>query len=260
MGPVIPVRATEPCASVLAFVICCTLSSATAGAQAVGDTTVTIPTNVGQPSQTIGTGTVNAGPSVSDFVAGGTNTGPTGESQSSVNNVGTLPPAFTKRPEPSDFAALLTSFIVWCLAFFLLHDAGRFQKWQSADDDHAPDPLTGIGLAWVVSLSAFVAWGWYVATLFRLEGIFPDDIRNDPLMGLLVLGVPRLLVPGVLIAALFPAAVAVFKYVTASLATRTPGGGPRLRGLVGALVALINLGASVATLVMFRVYLFGPSR
>ncbi len=163
----------------------------------------------------------------------------------------------TNRPDPSDFAALLISFVVWCLAFFLLHDAGRFQKWQSADDSHAPNPLAGTELAWIVSLSVLVLWGLYVMFLFRLRVPAFFYLTDDQRISLL-LGESRLLVPGVLIAALFPAAVAVFKYVTATLAIRTPGGipGPRSRGLAGALVALINLAASVATLVVFRDYLF----
>lgn len=153
-------------------------------------------------------------------------------------------------PDTSDFAALLISLVVLSLAFFLLHDARRFQKWQSADDDQAPNPLAYIEIAWIVSLSVLALWVLYVVSHFRLP---------EPTWISLFFGEPRRLVPGVLIAALFPAAVAAFKYLTTTLAIRTHAGspGPRSRGLAGALLALINLVASIATLVMFRDYLFG---
>ena len=80
----------------------------------------------------------------------------------------------------------------------------------------------------------------------------------DPLQVRLLLAECRVLVPGVLIAALAPGAIAAFKYLTAALGARGSGAVsvPRSRGVAGALIALISLSADIATLVVFREYLF----
>lgn len=152
-----------------------------------------------------------------------------------------------------DFSILLGAAVFWVLSMFLLNQASSFQKWRTSGQDDAPDPHAGEILAWLVSFSVFGVWSLYLIVVFQipLEYLIHFTLSN-----------PKTFVPAPIIASIFPAAVSVFKFLIYS-STKIDASGSEVKGpsqlsaLIGGLISFLQVCASIATLLMFRTYLFG---
>jgi hypothetical protein len=108
-----------------------------------------------------------------------------------------------------DFLMLLLAAIAVALSFFFLHQARRFQRWITLADEDAPDPAAGVVLAAILSPTMVILWVVYLA-------ITDTKFRN---LWNYTLEYAATLIPGVLLASLIPAGVAVFKLgIAASVA------------------------------------------
>lgn len=154
-----------------------------------------------------------------------------------------------------DFAALLGAIVFWVLSLFLLSQASSFQKWKTAGSEGAPDSQAGVDAALVISFLVFAVWFLYLFVSLQIP--IPAE-----LLIAMPFHVPKKFVPAPLIASVFPATVATVKFLMFSATTSgslTPGSAsPSLwSGLIGGLFSLLHVSSSIATLIQFRVYLFG---
>lgn len=152
-----------------------------------------------------------------------------------------------------DLAFLFGAFVFWALSMFLVNEASGFQRWKTGGSDHAPNWGTAVPLSWLVSAAVFVMWGTVVTAAtgpVSIEAAFRVAVVD-----------PQRIVPAPLIAGIFAAAVAATKFAVYSGARI---GGPAMESVgawslpatIGAALSLLHLFASIATLVMFRSYLF----
>jgi len=154
-----------------------------------------------------------------------------------------------------DFLMLLLASIAVALSFFFLHQARRFQRWITLADVEAPDPASGVYLAAILAPVVIVVWVVFLAI---------TDVKFKNLWDYTLIYAATL-IPGVLLASLIPAGIAVFKLgIAASIADsdvdETPGvrkkprrATVRLAVFFAVLNMLSNSGAFVASIIKLLV-------
>lgn len=167
---------------------------------------------------------------------------------------GITPPDISTPSGPLDQPwLLLASIAMFAISFFLLHQAVGFQKWVTSKDEAAPNPQAGIGLSWALALAMvlFSVLYWLVRHPFDLFYTGPEAFRW------VISNRPSELAIGPLLGSVVPAAIAIFKFVTAGFIMHGAGqevpplSRSPMAALAGALFTLISLAASIATLIMF---------
>lgn len=157
---------------------------------------------------------------------------------------------------------LVASVGMFVMAFFLLHQSAGFQKWVTAKDNAAPNAWAGFGLALALSVAMLV---FSVVYWIASHPHPPLEAMDGPHIFLWVMSNrPSELAAGPLLGSLVPAAMAIFKFVTAGFIMRS--GAQELpqmsrsaaAALAGAAFSLISLAGSVATLAMFFFWIKNP--
>ncbi len=166
-------------------------------------------------------------------------------------------------PLPETPWLLLASVTFLVVTLFLLWESSEFQRWATAGLDDVPNPRSGLGIVGILTvliLSVDLMW-WLFA-----HGPPPPDAA-DRFEKLYWLSTARFneLSPGPLLSSAAAAGVAGFKFLVASAVRRSDvdsKGRSRSRGasLVGALVSVVSLAGSIATLIMFVDWLKPQSR
>ena len=206
----------------------------------------------GLPTTTPSSGGLNTGRNV---VSGGTTTTP--------SSGGTVPAPLDQISGPLDQPWLLmASVAMFFISFFLLYQAIGFQEWVTAKDEAAPNPKAGASLALALSL-AMVVFSVLYWVVRHPHPPFVEGMGTDVFLWL-VSNRPSELATGPLLGGIVPAAMAIFKFVTAGFIM---GGSARelpplsrspTAALAGAVFALISLAGSIATLVMFFFWIKNP--
>jgi len=153
---------------------------------------------------------------------------------------------------------LLVSIAMFAMSFFLLHQAVGFQQWVTGKDESAPNPRAGVSLAWAISLVMIVGSVayWFVR--------HPPNPEEPNLFLWIITNRPSELAAGPLLGTMVPSMMSIFKFATAGLIMRgnaqelPPLARSPAAALAAALVSLISLAGSIATLVMFFVWIRSP--
>jgi hypothetical protein len=133
---------------------------------------------------------------------------------------------------------LLAALTLLTFSLVLLHHAVAVQGWVTADDKHAPSPTAGVVVCLIgAGVVAFVSCAT-ISILFDIKDPFDAFFFA-----------PRLYIPAALLASFLPGALAALKLLTA--ATVKSDGPGRGSASVGAVIAVINFIASIATLVAY---------
>jgi hypothetical protein len=130
----------------------------------------------------------------------------------------------TPSPEPIDQLPgvldqpwlLVASVALFAISFFLLYQAVGFQQWVTAKDEEAPNPRAGIVLAWALSL-AMVVFSILYWVVHHPQP--PHLVGRDDFLWFLS-NRPSELATGPLLGSIVPAAMAIFKFVTAGFIMR----------------------------------------
>jgi hypothetical protein len=148
---------------------------------------------------------------------------------------------------------LLASVAMFVISFFLLHQAVGFLQWVTAKDKAAPNPWAGVGLAVALSIAMIL----FSTTYWLVHHPPHHEVTGPDVFFWVISNRPSELATGPLLGSIVPAAMAIFKFVTAGFIMRGAGqeSPPLSRSptaaLAGAVFTLISLAASIATLVMF---------
>lgn len=155
---------------------------------------------------------------------------------------------------------LLVSVAMFTISFFLLHQAVAVQKWVTAKDEAAPNPWAGVGLAWAISLAMVV-----FSVAYWIFHHPPPVAGGEPNIFLWVTSNrPSELATGPLLGSIVPAAIAIFKFVTAGFIMRgnaqelPPLSRSPSAALAGAVLAFISLSGSIAGLIRFFFWIKEP--
>lgn len=155
---------------------------------------------------------------------------------------------------------LVASVAMFFISFFLLYQAVGFQEWVTAKDEAAPNPRAGVGLALALSLAMVV----FSVLYWIVHHPHPPHLAGPDAFLWFTSNRPSELATGPLLGSIVPAAMAIFKFVTAGFIMR--GNAQELpalsrsptAALAGAGFALISLAGSIATLVMFFSWIKKP--
>ncbi|MDQ2920175.1 MAG: hypothetical protein M3R52_00960 [Acidobacteriota bacterium] len=147
---------------------------------------------------------------------------------------------------------LLLGAIALCvISGFLLHQGVAFQRWVTGGEEGAPDPKAGVELAWVSSVAMAGVWVlyWFLS--------LPGFEREGQYLLFRVLTRSKDLAPAPLLASMVPGALAVFKFLLAGSMMqaahreRSPLIRSPLAAITGAVFAILQIAASIVTLIMF---------
>lgn len=145
-----------------------------------------------------------------------------------------------------------------CPIVFSSSSGGFGSEMGHRKDEAAPNPWAGVGLAWALSLAMVVFsvayWIFHHPPPFAKPNVFFWVISNRP----------SELATGPLLGSIVPAAIAIFKFVTAGFIMRgnaqelPPLSRSPLAALAGAVLALISLSGSIAGLIRFFFWMKEP--
>lgn len=175
----------------------------------------------------------------------------------SIAGGGTTPDAPIEQPW------LLFAAVALCtISFFLLYEAARFHLWVTAHDEAAPSASIGLYFALWFFLFIILASSSYVIVRYPP----PDDLRGNlnVIPFWYFLHHPSELAAGLAMASTVPSVIAIYTFNIARFIMRDPGKelpplarSPRA-ALAGAIFSLISLAGSIATLIMFFVWMKNP--
>lgn len=151
---------------------------------------------------------------------------------------------------------LLLAILFLVFSLFMVHESASIQKKLLREDDNAPDSSLGLIISWLSACGIILFW-FYNATQTRIGPSGFDYEYASVLFGLLI-GQPSKFIPAFLLAGILPAAIAIYYFSIATFhrpptktsneifVHRSP-----ISAIVGAVVTIIGLVASVATLISF---------
>lgn len=166
-------------------------------------------------------------------------TGGTGFNVGTGANVG-----FEVNPAPlSHFVWLLCAGGLLVLALFLLNQSVAFHRWLVPKEENAPNPYAGSLLGYAFSAAVLLLysaawWGW---------------VNNPRNLWSGILFEPEQFIAPVLVASVVPGAIALYKFLVLrpQAAAARPDGSFTVISASGVVFAVIQLTASIATLIMF---------
>jgi hypothetical protein len=152
----------------------------------------------------------------------------------------------------NDFVLMIFSIVLLVISLFLLHQSVAFQTWASRDDPKAPNAKAGLIFVRISLIFIFL-----LCILFFIRNNYLDE--SNPVMGFIRLfsDQPRLLVAPAVIASVIPSIIAIYKFAIANTFIRAGTQSdskyvrPLLTALVGIMFTLLQLAASIVTLIMF---------
>lgn len=167
------------------------------------------------------------------------------------SNIGPLPAAVDQ-----GLIYLLLAILFLVFSLFMVHESASIQKKLSRGDENAPDASLGLMVAWISACGIVLFWFYHAAT--TSIGVSGFDYEYASALFGLMTSQPSKFTPAFLLAGILPAAIAIYHF---SIATfhRSPtntsdeilGRRSPISAIVGAVVTIIGLVASIATLISF---------
>lgn len=148
-----------------------------------------------------------------------------------------------------NYTILVLSIVLWGVSLFLIYEGSRFQKWMTAGDEAAPHPESGVTFSVGFSILIFLLWMpyWIFApSLFDYSS--SNIVRN-------IFWHPLDYAPAFILASLPAALIGLLKFLVAAQISYNKKDETGIRvtspmpALIGAIVTLITLAASIVTLV-----------
>lgn len=202
-------------------------------------------TSLDKVVNTTGGGTQNA-------TAGGATYGPTTGYYEGTMSGGQQEAFWFDRNSEQDLSAMGISLALWLYALYLLKESLVFQAWCTPSDPKAPKADRYVNAVFMWSFATFAVWTILETTAtVHWANVHHRDLTTEFFADLGHFG------RGMALAALLPLAVAIYKFMLASTMIRAANkieGAPARSAstpLVGALVGLIGLISSIATLIDF---------
>lgn len=166
--------------------------------------------------------------------------------------VGPLPP---EPPPPPPVWLLPISVSLFGVSMFLLYQSAAFLKWATKDETDAPNPRTGIGLAW--GLTAGIVFGFhfqaidamYLASEYDFKTSLPIFLSS---LFLFPFWDPETFSQALLFASLPVGILAVYKFFMVAALARSSQAPTLVRSpmavLAGGIFGLVQLAGSIASL------------